>query len=453
MPRALRVLAAAVGLVCAVAASIAFGLSVAPAQTVSALGEQVQVGAAAPTFSLSGPGVLDLFGQALPTKVQFRGPVRPRLVLTRITVNQQVANFLDPAGRSRAENRLGVQLARGWTRYFVFEAVFVGLGALVLGVAYLGIRRPPLRRSLLTVLVVVVATEAVNLGGIVLTAYSAPRALAEVHSLSQLVGRSQPAPIAAAAGPTQHGIDAVVLGDSTAAALGNRLVAQPSALDVACHRSSDSYAADLAGVNGWRVENLACSGATVAAGILGPQAVGSLVAPSQLAVAKRAQGLQAVLVSVGADDVGWDVAIRLCAVSKTCDDAASTALFQSNLHHFTEDYYQLLGQLSALPGHPGVVINQYYDPFGQEASCLDKVGLTPPKQRVLVGRLGALNAVLANGAKASGFSTVQPDFSGHGLCRTQPYVQGLDDNAPFHPTAAGELAIALADEKALGTKG
>jgi hypothetical protein len=42
-----------------------------------------------------------------------------------------------------------------------------------------------------------------------------------------------------------------------------------------------------------------------------------------------------------------------------------------------------------------------------------------------------------------------PDFSGHGVCSDQPYVQGLTDPAPFHPNATGELVIALADERAL----
>jgi hypothetical protein len=48
-----------------------------------------------------------------------------------------------------------------------------------------------------------------------------------------------------------------------------------------------------------------------------------------------------------------------------------------------------------------------------------------------------------------GFTPVQPRFDGHELCTSQPYVQGLRDNAPLHPTAAGELAIALADQQAL----
>jgi hypothetical protein len=57
--------------------------------------------------------------------------------------------------------------------------------------------------------------------------------------------------------------------------------------------------------------------------------------------------------------------------------------------------------------------------------------------------------VLAEGARTFGYLVAQPDFTGHGACSEQPYVQGLTDSAPFHPNATGELVIALADERAL----
>jgi hypothetical protein len=63
--------------------AIALALVVTPMQRVSAAGQTVQVGATGPSWDLSGPGELDLFGQRIPTTVQFAGPVRPRLQLTR----------------------------------------------------------------------------------------------------------------------------------------------------------------------------------------------------------------------------------------------------------------------------------------------------------------------------------------------------------------------------------
>lgn len=439
-----------VGLLALAAASVAFSLRVTPAQAVSALGQTVQVGAANPTLSTSGPGVLDLFGQSFPTKFQFAGPVRPRLVLTKITINQQVANFVGPKGRPTSERTLGNKLAGGWTRYFIWEVIFVAIGAIVLVMAYAGIRRLSWRRTLVTLCLSMAVVEGVNLGWIMLTAYSAPRILARVHSLSELVGQSEQPPIPAAPGPEVHGVQALVLGDSTAAGVGLPSVSQPSSLDKACGRSADAYAADLASVNSWNVENLSCSGATIPAGILGPQGLGGTSsAPAQLSVAKRYANVKAIVISVGADDLDWDVMVRLCAASPSCDDSASTAFFQSKLHLFTKDYYALLAQLGSLPGHPQVLINEYYDPFDPKLRCLDHVGLTAPKEHILVQRLDALNAVLAKGATASSFTSVKPDFSGHQLCTGQPYVQGIGDAAPFHPTVSGQLAIALADERAL----
>jgi hypothetical protein len=66
--------------------------------------------------------------------------------------------------------------------------------------------------------------------------------------------------------------------------------------------------------------------------------------------------------------------------------------------------------------------------------------------------LAALNQVLAKGAAQFGFLSPQPSFAGHTLCSALPYVQGLGDAAPFHPTALGQLAIALSDEAALASQ-
>jgi hypothetical protein len=54
--------------------------------------------------------------------------------------------------------------------------------------------------------------------------------------------------------------------------------------------------------------------------------------------------------------------------------------------------------------------------------------------------------VLAQGAKTFDFAVATPNFSGHELCTSQPWVQNLTDPAPLHPNAAGGLAIAAADQ-------
>jgi lysophospholipase L1-like esterase len=430
-------------------ASIAFGLRVTPPQTVSALGQTVGVGTAPPSFSLSGPGEVDLFGQALPTSIRFLGPVRPRLVLNSITLNQQVAGLFDPATSGGSAKALGDELVHGWTRYFVWEIAFVGLGALLLLGIVAGWRRHAWswKKTVVTIAGGLVLVEAVNVGLIALTATTAPAKLQQVTSLGELVGRDEDAPIAAAPGPALTGVQAVVLGDSTAAGLGDAPLPDPTALDQACGRSVDAYAVHLADVNRWNVRNLACSGATIRSGVLGSQFAGDREVPPQLAVAKRAVTARTVIVSVGANDLRWAPMIRLCIAFNECDDKASTLFFQKSLASFTSDYYELLRQLAAFPTHPSVVINLYYAPFDSTADCI--TGLTPAKIEVLLDRLAGLNAVLAQGAKTFGYLVAQPDFTGHGACSEQPYVQGLTDSAPFHPNATGELVIALADERAL----
>jgi hypothetical protein len=100
-----------------------------------------------------------------------------------------------------------------------------------------------------------------------------------------------------------------------------------------------------------------------------------------------------------------------------------------------------------------VIINRYYNPFGTQPGCLAPQGLTTANLQTLTSRLATLNAVLAKGAAQFRFLSPQPDFTGHELCSPLPYVQGLGAAAPFHPTAAGQLAIALADQAVLRQPG
>jgi lysophospholipase L1-like esterase len=430
-------------------ASIAFGLRITPLQSVSALGQTVGVGVTSPTASLRGPGEVDLFGQPLPTQARFVGPVRPRLVLTDITLNQQVAGLFSPDTQAGSAAALGEQLASGWKRYFAWEIAFVAVGALLLLGMIAGWRRHrwSWKKTLVTVLGGLLVVEAVNVGLILLTASTASSVLNDVHSLGELVGRSEQPALAAAPGPPLPGVQAIVMGDSTAAGLGGAPLPNPSPDDEACGRSADAYGVLLGRVNRWNIKNLACSGATIRSGLLGSQTTGDRSLPPQLAVAKRAVNAKAVVIGVGANDLNWGPMIRLCAVSVACDDRASTVFFQRQLSLFARDYYELLRQIAGLPDDPKVVINLYYTPFDVDATCL--TGLTPAKIGVLLDRLGALNAVLADGAKTFGYLSVKPDFTGHGLCMGQPYVQGLGDAAPFHPNGTGQLVIALADERAL----
>ncbi|MDH4112652.1 MAG: GDSL-type esterase/lipase family protein [Actinomycetota bacterium] len=430
-------------------ASIAFALRVAPTQSVSALGQTVSVGATSPTWSTAGPGEVVVFGRSLPTQVDFVGPVRPRLVLTEISIDAQVEGAFAPPGRAAAAAELGEALAAGWRRYFAWEIAFVALGAVLLLGAIAGWRGYGGKRTAMVLVGGLLFVEVVNLSAIMVTAFTAPDILRGLGSVSDLVGRDSIRPVAAAAGPELDEVQAIVLGDSTAAGLGGPALADATPDDEACERSSIAFAETLARVNDWNVDNLGCSGATIEHGVLGSQLAGGRRLAPQLAVAKRATSAEVVIVNVGANDMHWSTLVFLCGASDTCDDRALTAFYQRSLDDFTQDYYELLRQLAALPGDPLVLINQYYVPFDPKLDCLEELGLTSRKIETMLERLVTLNMLLANGAETFGYRTVKPDFSGHELCADQSYVQGIDDAAPLHPNARGQLVIALAGERAL----
>ncbi len=436
-------------LIVSAAASIAIALQVTPLQTVNVAGQQIQVGASAPDLSFSGPGEVDLFGASLPTNVQFAGPVRPRLQLSQITINSELTTFVQGDHPTSAERLLGARLADGFKRYFAWETVVTGLVALMLVGAVAGWRRVPHRTTVKLLGAGLAVAEAINLGAIMITVFTAPALLRQVHSLNDLVGTETHLPHISPTGSQLPGVQVVVMGDSTAAGAGLAPLPGASSTVRACGRSADSYAADLSVANGWKVLNLACDGATISQGILGPQTQGGQVLAPQFAVAERAGDASVVIVSVGADDLNWAAEVQYCSITPRCDDRATTAYFQQQLASFSKNYLDLLSRLAALPSHPQVIINRYYDPFGSQPGCLSQAGLSAANLQTLVSRLATLNAVLAKGAAQFGFSSPQPDFAGHQMCTPQPYVQGLDAAAPFHPTVLGQLAIALADQAAL----
>ncbi|HEY2504985.1 MAG TPA: GDSL-type esterase/lipase family protein [Streptosporangiaceae bacterium] len=426
-------------------------LEVTPLQTVTVAGQVIKVGAG-PRLGFAGPGEIDLFGQGLPTARSIPGPIQPKLQLSQITLNSELTSFVQGRNPGRAGLTLRTQLVSGWERYFAWESAAAGLAALILGGAAAGWRRLPARATVLVLVVGLVATEALNLGAVALTANGARKALQHVSSLTELVGttdvtvhraRTRAAPL--------HGIHEVVLGDSTAAGDGLPWVPHATATDRACGRSAQSYAVDLAGANGWKELNLACNSATIAHGLLGPQQQGSQQITPQLNLASRVSDPSVVIVSVGADDLQWSAILESCAVIPQCDNRASNAFFQQKLAQFSTDYLQLLIQLGNLPGHPQVIINRYYDPFGSDVSCIMHRGLTAEKVATIRTWLSALNQVLAKGAAQFGYLSPEPNFSGHTICSALPFVQDLSSSAPFHPTALGQLEIALTDEAALAS--
>jgi lysophospholipase L1-like esterase len=478
----------AVPLVALALAATGVALQFTPTVPVAVFGQVVEVGAVRPTLSLSGPGQANLFGEgALDTVQHFDGPVRPLIVWQRFNRNDEAGQFIQSTsvdGRRVVQTNtgeVGRALSAGWTSYFLRLILWSALAGALIYLVALGIHgllpaRTPARtrpRRLLFLGAAVVLSALVAAASTALTLVSASEQLSEVKSLSDLVGTANFAPVPQPVGVARTDVNAVVVGDSTAAGIGNAPVVKPTTEDTACRRSADSYAVQLQVLTDYRVLNLACSSATINAGLLGVQYTGGRALVPQLSTLQSVQSASVVLVSIGANDVGWADLLQLCYGLPACNDSATDSLFQSRLDAFKIQYTQLLQQLSDLPNHPQVVINLYYDPFGTSFDC---PGLHDPKADAgapagygfgadvgkdnqdekiktkvepLRAQLNRLNTVLSQGADAFGFAAVQPRFDGHELCTAQPWVQGMSDAAPFHPTAAGELAIAAADRKLL----
>ncbi len=476
-------------------AALLLALAVTPPVTVSAFGQTVQVGAVPPSLGLglSGPGEADLFGEGtLETVQHFDGPIRPRLVWQRFNRNDEASQFLQSTSSNgrrvvkTGSREVGRALADGWTAYFKRLAGVAGLigGALYLlgvgGVALLSghAHKHRSRRHHLALLAVAVGSSVlVTAGFTALTVVSASRQLNQVTSLSDLVGTAKLAPVPITVGPKRTDIDAVVIGDSTAAGIGNTPLTKPTRADRFCRRSADAYAVALESASGLSALNLACSSATITEGLLGPQTIGALTLSPQVGVLQSVQSARLVIVSIGANDVGWSDFVRYCYGLARCDDQASDSLFQSRLDSFKVQYSQLLQQLADLPSHPAVIVNEYYDPFGDTFDCPqlkdasaragapNGYGFGPDpgqqnqdekiKQKIepLESELSRMNAVIEQGAQAFGFTAVHPRFAGHELCSAQSWVQGMSDEAPFHPNSAGELAIAAADLPYISTSG
>src|SRR5262252_7225834 len=191
--RLFRHAAEVVALLVVAVVAIAVAIRATPVQTVNVAGQVVTVGTTAPSWSLSGPGEVDLFGQSLPTTIHFPGPLRPRLALSQISINSQLTNFVRGANAADAARTLGSRLADGWKHYFAWETVIAGLGALVLLGAVAGWRRLPPRMTIKLLVAGLLVTEAINVGAIIVTASRAPALLRQVTSLNQLVGNA-PAP-------------------------------------------------------------------------------------------------------------------------------------------------------------------------------------------------------------------------------------------------------------------
>jgi lysophospholipase L1-like esterase len=286
----------------------------------------------------------------------------------------------------------------------------------------------------------------------------------------------------------------VSIGDSVASGEGNPdvpSVVAPEWLESRCHRSMRSGAAQAAAAiaagdphSSVTFLPLACSGATIPDGLLGPYAGvqpddrGDLPAQvDQLAELQRRRPVGAVLLSVGANDVDFGPLAEFCLAVESCPDrrfdparplreASDPATPTAELVHAAAQrelpgrYDELAGGLTHAGIDPGkVIVVEYFDPTHDERgdTCPALLpGITPEEsqwaQDVV---LGPLNAAVRDAAQREGWKLVggvQAAFLDHGICAPgslrwvrridESILRGAGISGPLHPNSAGHLATA-----------
>jgi lysophospholipase L1-like esterase len=190
--------------------------------------------------------------------------------------------------------------------------------------------------------------------------------------------------------------------------------------------------------------NIACSGAT-AGDLFTVQGVSGPNIPAQLTTAFANGTPQLMTITAGANDIHWAAFLKKCAAS-TCGTASDSSI--ANIY-MTVLKFKLHYALSSIQARshgtpPTVVMTGYYNPVSAACNSID-ARFTPSELAWFSGEVAALNQTIQNVSSQYSFARFAPvDFTGHDLCSADSWVQGLQDPAPIHPTAAGQAAIANA---------
>lgn len=235
----------------------------------------------------------------------------------------------------------------------------------------------------------------------------------------------------------------VALGDSVAAGAGLPVSSNASDEDVLCRRSTQAYPYVVAQTTGMSLQHFACTGAKTDEGVYDDQEIDSGIVPAQLdrAFGTGTPGL--ITITIGANDARWTQFLRQCYYFR-CGygiDTGRSAVYLADLRLELNILMAKIHQMSeGTP--PPVLINGYYNPFSTR-TCEEIPAITTSEAAWLDERVASLNrAINVTVSRYSYAHYVPVDFSGHDLCSSSPWVQGLRDDIPFHPTAVGQRAIA-----------
>ena len=230
------------------------------------------------------------------------------------------------------------------------------------------------------------------------------------------------------------------LGDSVAAGAGLTGGSAP------CDRSTDAYPYAVAASTGLALEHLACTGAKVDEGLYGDQTRDGAALPAQIPAAFTGGTPSLITMTIGANDARWTQFIRQCYYIR-CGYSIDSARFAAYLADLKLELNVALADIrtksSGTP--PQVIVTGYYQPFSSTTSCTGTDRLTSTEITWLNRRTELLNQAISGTVSKYSFASFAPvSFAGHELCSGDPWIQSATDTARFHPTAAGQTAIASA---------
>jgi lysophospholipase L1-like esterase len=217
-------------------------------------------------------------------------------------------------------------------------------------------------------------------------------------------------------------IDYVALGDSYSSGVG-----APSQSGT-CLRSNHSYAAVWASRNNpASFQFLACSGAKTG-DVLNNQ------------IPAMRSGADLVSITIGGNDAGFAPTVVTCLTSSDSACAAKVAEGKAYVSN------TLPGKLDATyrairakAPDARVVVLSYPLIFDTSSPFCE---MSTAKRRALNSGAEVLDAMIKQRAEAAGFvySEVRDEFSGHGVCSSRPYLNGLTIVPPqnsYHPNSSG----------------
>lgn len=285
--------------------------------------------------------------------------------------------------------------------------------------------------------------------------------------ISSTINRPQPAAASAPARPSTSATPTpatsgnyVALGDSVAAGVGLPGTVQVSADYSRCGRTSQAYPYIVAQQRNLALSHIACSGAT-AGDLYTKQRSGSPNLPSQLSTAFANGKPSLITITAGANDAHWDYFLRYCyssdcangnvaiAANQGCIPDRLSTISTTNLAncYLAAMQLKLIGAFWAIHQYSGgdpptTIVTGYYNPVS--AACTTKYpNVTQAEIAWLNAEFTALNATIRQAAEQYPFVRFVPiDFTGHDICATDPWIQGIGDRQPFHPTTRGQQHIA-----------